>query len=84
MLPCVYNINIDAMATIVCPFFTWLNPFQYFYFKTRYALSNTVSFYANYNPSVYKFFAINCLISFATVEDINEMQIMAVSNRSEG
>lgn len=82
-LPCVYNINIDALATIVCPFFTWLNPFQYFYFKTRYALSNTVSFYANYNPSVYKFYAINCLISFATVEDVNEMNIIAVSDRSE-
>lgn len=81
-LPCVYNINIDAMATIVCPFFTWLNPFQYLYFETRYALTNTPSFYANFNPSIYKFYTIRCNVSFATTEDINEMQITAVSDIS--
>ena len=81
-LPCVNNINIDAIATIVCPFFTWLNPFQYFYFETRYAITNTVSFYANFNPNLYKFYALRTSISFATVEDINEMQITAVSDIS--
>lgn len=81
-IPCVYNINIDALATIVCPFFTWINPFQYLYFETRYALTSTVSFYANFNPSIYKFYAIRCIVSFATVEDINEMQITAVSDTS--
>lgn len=81
-LPCVNNITIDALATIVCPFFTWVNPFQYFYFETRYSLTKTVSFYANFNPKIYKFFAINVTVSFATVEDINEMQIIAVSDIS--
>ena len=81
-LPCVNNINIDAVATIVCPFFTWINPFQYFYFETRYALTSLVSFYANFNPSMYKFYAINCTVSFATTEDVNEMQIVAVADVS--
>ena len=81
-LPCVYNLNIDAMATIVCPFFTWLNPFQYLYFETRYALTSTTAFYVNFNPSIYKFYSMRCTISFATTEDINEMQITAVSDAS--
>ena len=81
-IPCVYNLNIDALATIVCPFFTWINPFQYLYFETRYSLTSTVSFYANFNPSIYKFYAIRNSVSFATVEDENEMQITAISDLS--
>ncbi len=77
-IPAVYNINIDAQATIVCPFFTWINPFQYFYFESRYALSSLTSFYASLTPTLYKFYAINISVSFATVEDVNEMTIVAV------
>lgn len=78
-IPAVYNINIDAVATIVCPFFTFLQPFQYIEFASRYALNGLVSYYANYNPTVQKFLVINANISFATVDDINEVQITAVS-----
>lgn len=78
-IPAVYNINIDAVATIVCPFFTFLQPFQYIEFASRYALNGLVSYYANYNPTVQRFLVINASISFATVEDVNEVQITAVS-----
>ena len=78
-LPAVYNINIDAVATITCPFFTFIQPFQYVEFASRYALTSVVSYYAQYNPTIYRFLVINATLTFATVEDINEMHITAVS-----
>lgn len=80
-LPAVYNINIDAVATIVCPFFTFLQPFQYVEFASRYAITSTVSYYASYKPTIYRFLIINATISFATEEAVNEVQISAVSAR---
>lgn len=80
-LPAVYNINIDAVATIVCPFFTFFEPFQKIEFATRYALTSMVSYFASYAPTVYSFMIINALISFATVDAINEVQITAVASR---
>ena len=80
-LPAVYNINIDAVATIVCPFFTFIEPFQYVEFASRYALTSTVAYYASYKPTIYRFLVINALISFATEEAVNEVQMSAVSAR---
>lgn len=80
-LPAVYNINVDAVATIVCPFFTFFEPFQYIEFASRYALTSVVSYFASYAPSVYGFLVISANISFATVDDINEVQITAVASR---
>ena len=52
-LPAVYNINIDSVATIVCPFFTFIEPFQYIEFESRYALTSLVSYFASYSPTIY-------------------------------
>lgn len=78
-IPAVYNINIDAVATIVCPFFTFIQPFQYVEFASRYALTSVVAYYASYKPTIYRFLVINASISFATEEAVNEVQITAVS-----
>ena len=78
-LPAVYNINVDAVTTIVCPFFTFLNPFEDIEFASRYALTSVVSYFANYSSTNYKFRVISASISFATVEDVNEVQITAVT-----
>ena len=78
-LPAVYNINVDAVATIVCPFFTFFEPFQYVEFARRYALTSLVSYFASYSPTIYRFLVINALISFATVDEVNEVQITAVA-----
>lgn len=78
-LPAVYNINIDAVATIVCPFFTFIEPFQYVEFASRYALTSTVAYYASYAPTISRFLVINASISFATVDEVNEVQLTAVS-----
>ena len=80
-LPAVYNINIDAVATIVCPFFTFIQPFQYVEFASRYALTSVVTYFASYKPTIYRFLVISATISFATVDDVNEVQITAVSAR---
>lgn len=80
-LPAVYNINVDAVATITCPFFTFIEPFQYVEFSSRYALTSMVSYFASYAPTVSRFLVINATISFATQEDVNEVQITAVSAR---
>lgn len=77
-LPAVYNVNIDTVATIVCPFFTFIEPFQYLEFASRYALTSITGYFANYKATIYKFYAINAQISFATVEDVNEVHITAV------
>lgn len=80
-LPAVYNINIDAVATITCPFFTFIEPFQYVEFASRYALTSAVTYYASYAPTITRFLVISATITFATQEDINEVQITAVSAR---
>lgn len=74
-LPAVYNITTDAICTIVCPFFFFINPFQKFYFKTAYALGGLVSYYAKFTASEDEFYALWQDISFATVEDVNECTI---------
>lgn len=81
-LPAVYNINVDAVATITCPFFTFIEPFQFVEFSSRYALTSMVSYFASYSPTVYRFLVISAQISFATVDDTNEVQLTAVSQQN--
>ena len=83
-LPAVYNITVDALCTIVCPFFFFLNPFQKFYFKSRYALGGLVSYYANFNAAEDEFYALWQTVSFATVEDVNECTIVCTGKKKEG
>lgn len=81
-LPAVYNINVDAVATITCPFFTFIEPFQFVEFSSRYALTSMVSYFASYSPTVYRFLVINAQVSFATVDDVNEVHITAVAQQN--
>lgn len=82
-LPAVYNITVDALCTIVCPFFFFLNPFQKFYFKTRYALGGLVAYLANFNAAEDEFYALWQTVSFATVEDVNECTIVCTGKKQE-
>lgn len=76
VLPAVENITADALCTIVCPFFYFLNPFDMIKFKSRYALGGVVSYYANFTAVESKFWALYMSVSFATVDDINECTIV--------
>lgn len=81
VLPAVENITTDALCTIVCPFFYFLNPFDMIKFKSRYALGGVVSYYANFTVEESKFYALYMTVSFATVEDINECNIVCTGSR---
>lgn len=76
ILPAVENITTDALCTIVCPFFYFLNPFDMLRFKSRYALGGVVTYYANFSVVESRFWALYMSVSFATVEDINECTIV--------
>lgn len=80
-LPAVVNINVGAVSTIVCPYFGFLEPFQNFNFASRYSLSSIVTYYVGAELATYDFYALNVAVSFATVEDLNEMQIKAVTTK---
>lgn len=82
-LPAVYNITTDALCTISCPYFFIVNPFQKFYFKSRYALSGLVSYYANFNATEDEFYALWQEISFATVDNANECNIVCTGKQKE-
>lgn len=84
VLPAVYNITTDALCTIVCPFFYFIDPFDVLEFESRYALGGIVSYYANFNASENKFYALWATVSFATVEDINECQITCTGSKAGG
>lgn len=78
ILPAVYNINIDKLVTIVAPFFYFVNPFEYVRFKSRYALTSLVNYYTNKGKIKDKFYITAQTVSFATVEDVNEMSLIGV------
>ena len=81
ILPAVSNITTDALCTIVCPFFYFLNPFDMIKFKSRYALGGIVSYYADFSVVESKFYALYMTVSFATVEDINECTIVCTGSK---
>lgn len=81
-IPCVYNITSDALCTIVCPFFSIINPFEKLYFKSRYALGGIVTYYTNFGQAD-EFYALWQNISFATVDDVNECMIVCTGAKKE-
>lgn len=82
-LPAVYNINVNATATIVCPFFAFVNPFDTVQFEYRYHTSNIVTYYASIGTDRTTFIATNIQVSFATTENVNEMQIYCITSTSK-
>ena len=81
VLPAVYNISTDALCTIVCPFFFFINPFDKLKFASRYALGGIVTYYADFSVAESIFYALYMSVSFATVEDINECTIVCTGSK---
>lgn len=83
-IPAVYNIAYDkALCTITCPFFYFLTPFQKFYFASRYAVSSMVAYYLDQENKEMEFTMIWQSVSFATVENINDVQISCVPTEAK-
>ena len=83
-IPAVYNIAYDnALCTITCPFFYFLTPFQKFYFASRYSVSSMVAYYLDQENKEMEFTMIWQSVSFATVENINDVQICCVPTEAK-
>lgn len=83
-LPAVNNITSDVITMIVCPFFFTLQPFQFLQFKNRYAIGDITSYIADYGAQVLNFFTISMQFVFATVEDLNEVEIKCAATKVGG
>lgn len=81
-IPAVSNITVDALCTIVCPFFYFVDPFDKLMFASRYALGGVVSYYADFTVKEDTFYALWQTVTFATVDDINECQIVCTGSKS--
>ena len=83
-IPAVYNIAYDnSLCTISCPFFYFLTPFQKFYFASRYSISSMIAYYLDQENKEMEFTMIWQSVSFATVENINDVQISCVPTESK-
>ena len=83
-IPAVYNIAYDKdLCTITCPFFYFLTPFQKFYFASRYAVSSMIAYYLDQENKEMEFTMIWQSVSFATVENINDVQISCVPTEAK-
>ena len=76
-LPAVYNINIDYNATIECPYFWFLSPFDSLEFSSRYALGGIKPYYADKIKESQDFVVLWYTVDFATVEEVNSCEIVA-------
>jgi hypothetical protein len=78
VLPAVYNVDSsDSLASITAPYFSWVEPFQDFTASSgNMAKTGMVDYWANMLNHT-NFQAISMSFAFATVEDLNEMTILA-------
>ncbi len=83
-IPAVYNITSDALTTIVCPFFWFLSPFESIMFRSRYALGGVTGYYADYTAKDQYFMMLWQSVSFATVEKVNDVQMVCTVIKGEG
>lgn len=87
MLPAVNSIEVNVTATIVCPFFAFIGPFQRFKFENRYAVGSQVSYWVRNGEEDRKkntYYALSVEISFSTVDDDNEMQLFCTIEGTGG
>ena len=83
-IPAVYNIAYDnSLCTISCPFLYFLTPFQKFYFASRYSISSMIAYYLDQENKEMEFTMIWQSVSFATVENINDVQISCVPTEAK-
>jgi hypothetical protein len=75
-LPAVYDITASGTRTIRCPFVSFISPMTTVLFQSRFALGTLVSYY--YPSRTNAYLVITAAIEFATVQDINMMELMCV------
>lgn len=79
VIPAVNSISVSAgTCTIVCPFFSFLNPFQKLLFNSRYVYSDMTNYFARTSIKVSQFFAISSQVEFSTTGAENKQTITAI------
>lgn len=81
-LPAVYNITQDALCTITCPFSSFVPTFSKVSFKAGYTKNSLVNYFTGGGVAT-KFTVLWQDVSFATVDDVNEVRLVC-TGKAEG
>jgi hypothetical protein len=76
ILPAVYDITPSGVRTIRAPFISWVGPSITVLFSSRFNKGTFTSYF--YPVKTKAFLVITASVKFATVEDVNEMEMMCV------
>jgi len=82
-LPAVYSISYSGIRTIRCPFTPFVQPFQELLFSSRYNIGNLISYFYSPKEGEERFFAINMNLTFSTMDDDNEMEILSTDSQGD-
>lgn len=82
-LPAVYNITQDAMCTISCPFSSFIPNFSKVHFTAGYTKNSLVNYFAGGGDNANEFTVLWQDVSFATVDDVNEMRLVCAGRSGE-
>jgi hypothetical protein len=75
-LPAVYDITPSGTRTIRCPFISFISPMMTVVFQSRFTIGTLAGFY--YPSRTNAYLAITAAIEFATVQDVNLMELTCV------
>jgi hypothetical protein len=75
-LPAIYDMTSAGTRTIRCPFISFLDPMMTVLFQSRFSIGTLVSYF--YPPKTNAFLVIISAVEFATVQDVNTMELMCV------
>jgi hypothetical protein len=76
VLPAVYDVTPAGTRTIRCPFITWVNPTMTVLFSSRFNKGTFTSYF--YPVKTKAYLVITSSVEFATVEDINNVEMTCV------
>jgi hypothetical protein len=76
ILPAVYDITPSGIRTIRAPFISWVSPATTVLFGSRFNKGTFTSYF--YPVRTKAFLVITASISFATADDVNEMEMRCV------
>jgi hypothetical protein len=81
ILPAVYDITPTGVRVIRAPFVSWVGPSITVLFSSRFNKGTFTSYF--YPVKTKAFLVITASVRFATVEDVNEMELTCVDIRDE-
>jgi hypothetical protein len=81
ILPAIYDMTPSGIRTIRAPFVSWVGPSITVLFGSRFSKGTFTSYF--YPVKTKAFLVITASIAFATVEDVNEMELTCVDIKEE-